>query len=143
MSDTLPEDAQSGSAGRPTSRQHRLSHRADLDRVFKQGRRSADRFATVLACPNELAWPRCAAIVTRRHGGAVQRNRLKRLCREAFRTLRATVPAQYDYVIIPRAGAEVTLARLVESFGRLAAKAAGAVSAGPSRSDAAAGDVAP
>lgn len=50
---------------------------------------------------------RLGLIVTRRLGGAVVRNRVKRICRECFRrSAQDWVPAGIDLVVIARAGAE-------------------------------------
>jgi ribonuclease P protein component len=46
-------------------------------------------------------------------GGAVQRNRVKRLCRECFRSWPALLPAGVDLIVIARPGApELDLARV-------------------------------
>ena len=67
---------------------------------------------------------RFAVLVSKRHGGAVQRNRIKRLCREAFRLTRPELPGAWDYCILPRAGVVLTLGELQDSLRNLAAKAA-------------------
>jgi len=64
----------------------RLDRAEDYRRVFRRGKRSKDRFFTILACPNELERARLGMAIARKHAGnAVRRNRLKRLSRESFR----------------------------------------------------------
>jgi ribonuclease P protein component len=49
---------------------------------------------------------RIGFIVTRKVGIAVARNRIKRLCRECFRTWPGLLPAGIDLVVVARHGAE-------------------------------------
>ena len=48
---------------------------------------------------------RLGIVVTRKIGNAVQRNRIKRVCREAFRVWPDLVPDGIDLVVIARSGA--------------------------------------
>lgn len=44
--------------------------------------------------------------VGRAYGSAVQRNRMKRLTREAFRRVRHQLPAGLDLIVVPRRGGD-------------------------------------
>ncbi len=48
--------------------------------------------------------PRLGLVVARKVGGAVRRNRVKRLCRECFRTWPTLVPVGIDLIVIARPG---------------------------------------
>lgn len=52
------------------------------------------------AAPNDIKLPRFGISVGRACGGAVARNRLKRLGREVFRLRQYEIPAGFDYVLI-------------------------------------------
>ena len=107
----------------PMRKAFRVTRRGDISRIFDEGRRATDARMTLLVAPNELEHSRAGTGVSKRHGGAVRRNRIKRLCREAFRLTRADLPVGWDYMIIPRAGVELALEGLQESLRRLAPRA--------------------
>jgi len=108
------------------SRQYRIRRHTEFARVMKRGRRANDRRLQIWALPNNLPHARLGLIVGRRHGNAVQRNRLKRIIREAFRLSRERLPSGIDFACSPRAGADLTLpetmASLLRVAGRLASK---------------------
>jgi ribonuclease P protein component len=108
-------------------RQHHIRTTADFRRAYELRRTAADRQIVVFACANGLNHPRLGVSASRRLGGAVVRNRWKRLLREAFRLTLATLPPGVDLVVIPRPTAKPTLHELLESLPRLAAKVARAV----------------
>jgi ribonuclease P protein component len=86
--------------------------------VRSQGDRSTQRVGTahftLLLAPQRAPGPsRLGLVVGRRIGGAVQRNRVKRLCRECFRGWPRLVPDGIDLIVIARTGApELDLARV-------------------------------
>jgi ribonuclease P protein component len=68
--------------------------------VYEQGVRIRARLMTVIARPNTLGRSRLGIAATRKLGGAVVRNRAKRLVRELFR--QGEAPPGFDIVVIPR-----------------------------------------
>lgn len=107
-----------------SGKRRRVRRRADLDAVFRDGRRLGDGWITLLARPNGLALSRFGVAVSAAHGRAVRRNRTKRLCREALRLARPELPAGWDLVVVPRRGAKLSVAALRQSVISLAARLA-------------------
>ncbi len=92
----------------------RLSRSAEFERVYRQGRSTANRHLVVYAFPNGTdERPRLGLSVSRKVGGAVERNRVKRLLRESFTRAEATLRAGQDVVVVARPSA----AELVEREG--------------------------
>jgi len=88
---------------RPRAGRVRLSRSADFDRVFRQGRSHAGRELVLYVFPRgESEQPRLGLSVSRKVGGAVQRNRVKRLLREAFDLEGGRLPAGTDAVVVAR-----------------------------------------
>ena len=82
------------------SRVERVRRRPEYEAIYEQGRRQSGRLMTVFVRANGLDRARLGIAATRKLGGAVIRNRAKRLVREAFR--RNKPPVGLDIVVIPR-----------------------------------------
>ena len=88
---------------RPRPGRMRLSRSADFDRVFRQGRSHAGREFVLYVFPRgEGDDPRLGLSVSRKVGGAIERNRVKRLLREAFAIDGDRLPAGTDAVVVAR-----------------------------------------
>lgn len=122
------------------AKRRRLSRSAEFDRVFRDGRSHSSRYVVLhefeRAEGEADRQPRLGLSVGRRVGGAVERNRVKRLLREAFWASAAGLPPGRDYVLVARPDArelaerggerafEKALGELVGSAGRSRATAA-------------------
>ena len=89
-------------------------------RVFSRRLRASDRWLTLHVAPNEEGPARLGISVGRRFGSAVQRNRIKRLIREAFRRVRHDLPVGVDWIVVPRPAIEPTVPDLMASLLNLA-----------------------
>ena len=107
--------------GRNTfTRAERLSGKSAFDRVFQGGRAFRRRPLTVIVRTNDAGVSRLGLSVGRKLGGAVRRNRIKRVLREAFRLNKGLLAANCDLVVIPRRDwKEISLASVEESFRRI------------------------
>ncbi len=102
--------------------QYRIRQTAEFQRVYARRCRASDDWLLVFGHCNGLDHPRLGLSVSRKVGGAVVRNRWKRLIREAFRLSRTRLPEGIDLVVIPRRGGEPELTALLESLPRLAGR---------------------
>ena len=101
-----------------------LRRPVDFRRVYERRRSVSDESLIVYACPNDLPYSRLGLSVSRKYGGAVARNRLRRLYREAYRLSRAPLPFGIDLVLIPRGKNEPPLADLLIALPKLIAQVA-------------------
>jgi ribonuclease P protein component len=116
-------------SSRPSAR-GRLSRSAEFERVYRQGRSVANRHLVLYTFPNaSTERPRLGLSVSRKVGGAVERNRVKRLLREAFAQAEDDLLSGQDVVVVARppagelaereglAGMDASLAELIAKAG--------------------------
>lgn len=95
----------------------RLKSGSDFGRVFDRGGSVTNRLLVCRAIDNGLASSRVGYAVSRKFGGAVGRNRLRRRLKEVVRLNDAAVPPGWDIVILPRGRAtEADFLSLVKAF---------------------------
>lgn len=102
----------------------RLRMESDFKRAYQRRARASDHVLLIYACENGSQYPRLGLSVSRKVGGAVVRNRWKRLLREAFRRNRADLPVGVDLVVIPKVAPPPSLEAVAVSLREVARRAA-------------------
>src|SRR4029078_9466905 len=78
----------------------RIRRRPEFQHVYAKGVKSHSRYCTMFVLPNAGGVGRLGSAATRKLGGAVERNRAKRLIREVFR--RNKIAQGFDLVVVPQ-----------------------------------------
>ena len=85
----------------------RLKKQADFQRLFQKGKRA---FSPSLTLVYSKADKMTMGIsVGKKHGKSVQRNRIKRLLREAFRSVQKEMNGTYRILLLPKVADEYSL----------------------------------
>ena len=108
-----PEEIKQARNTEPRSRlsaAQRVRDTKDFQRVYSGRQKVHTSHVIVCYSPNERSFSRLGVSVGVKHGNAVQRNRIKRIFRAAFRAAFPAkgieqLPAGFDYVLIPQKGA--------------------------------------
>jgi ribonuclease P protein component len=88
------------------SKRRRLSRSGEFDRVYRDGSSHATRYLVLYTFPRRDEGDedvRLGVSVSRKVGGAVERNKVKRALREAFWGLADRLPPRHDFVVVARA----------------------------------------
>lgn len=79
---------------------NRLKKQADFQKLFHKGKRAHTATLSIVYRPSEKMT--MGISVGKKHGKSVQRNRIKRLLREAFRAVQGDMQGTYTLVLMPK-----------------------------------------
>ncbi len=99
-----------------------LRHADDFARVYARKQRAGDEHLLIFADANPEGKTRIGLSVSKKHGKAVRRVRIKRLLREAYRFQQHEIGEGLDLILIPRVGSGAGLGDYQESLVRLTRK---------------------
>ena len=92
----------------------RIKKNTDFQKIFNRGKRAFSPCVTLLYFPSDkLAM---GVAVSKKHGKAHVRNRIKRLVREAFRATCEELNGSYSVIILPKVSDEYSLDGFVKSL---------------------------
>lgn len=93
----------------------RLKKEKDFNLVFKKGKRLYSNSLSLVYLPAEEL--KAGFAVSKKHGGSVKRNRIKRLLRESFRSFTPELGKNFFFVFIPKIKEEYTLEEFRKDMG--------------------------
>ena len=82
----------------------RIVKSSDYRVLYRDGRKIQSERFVLFGRENNIGHHRLGITVSKRVGGAVVRNRVKRLFREIFRRSSVEIPSQYDIVVNAKSG---------------------------------------
>jgi ribonuclease P protein component len=91
---------------RSLTRRERLRGKTALERVFAVPRKSTCSGARLCAAENGLGYNRVVVSPVRRYGGSVERNRARRVGKEAYRCIKSSIRPGFDlaFILLPPGG---------------------------------------
>lgn len=92
----------------------RIKKEKDFKKLFSKGKKLFSPNLVILLLPaKEISMGMC---VGKKHGNSVKRNRIKRLLREAFRSVSSQIHGTYSFILIPKQSKEYTLEKFKKSL---------------------------
>jgi ribonuclease P protein component len=104
-------------------RESRLNNRREIGVVFKEGRVSSCFGAKLFVLKNNVGHNRIAFTFSRKFGNAVERNRCRRVGREAYRHLQHDIKQGFDLALLAYPVGKSVFSSRIEQLRQLFSKA--------------------
>ncbi len=96
---------------------YRLKKEKDFNLVFSKGKRLFSKHLTLIYIPSKEL--KVGFAVSKKHGGSVKRNRIKRILRESFRSFTPFITQNFFFVFIPKINSEYSFLEFKKDMGYL------------------------
>lgn len=93
----------------------RLQKRYQFQRLTNHSKRTLGHWIIIESFPNNIGITRLGITVTKRFGKAHDRNRFKRIVREAFRLCQKDLPKSLDLIVKPRTNAKEAITSNIQT----------------------------
>ncbi len=90
-----------------------------FSKIYKEGYKYFDNLFVLYISPNNTQETRIGLTVTKKVGTSVQRNRIKRVIREVFRSLKGIAPGNDLVIIARKAAIDLKYSQAQDSLTRL------------------------
>lgn len=82
--------------------QERIRKKKDFLSLYRNGKRFKGKYIVLIYLFNDIAYSRMSVVVSKKHGNAVRRNKIKRQLRTLFRRNKILLSKSIDFLIIPK-----------------------------------------
>ena len=79
-----------------------LKENRDFRRLYGKGKSAVHPLLVVYALPNQSGWNRLGVVSSKKIGNAVQRNRARRILRQAYYQTEGKLKSGYDLILVSR-----------------------------------------
>ncbi len=97
----------------------KLKRSWQFEKVYKNGNKYISEPFIIYVLPNGTENVRIGLTVTRKVGKSVQRNRIKRIIREAFRSLNGIFPGNDIVVVARKSSVDIKYSEAMETLNKL------------------------
>ena len=92
----------------------KIKKNSDFQKLFKKGKKAFSPYLTLIYFPSDRLSMGIA--VSKKHGNAVTRNRIKRLVRSAFSDCCERLERNYSIIVLPKIAEEYSYEKMKDGF---------------------------